>query len=161
MNDITAIDKDEGVKLSPEALTIVNNYLLTNDISTTSIQLGIPREKVIQMLNKREAKKYIDTIFLEQGYFNRGKIAQAMTDIIEKKLEELEEAEMSSTKDIADLLQMAHKMRMDELKAIQSEEKEQKPVTNQTNIQNNFSNKEMGSNYTSLLSRLSGDGKKE
>jgi len=147
------LSPDEAVKLSPEALTVVNNYLLTNDISTTSLQLGIPREKVIQQLNKREAKKYIDTIFLEQGYYNRSKIAQAMTDLIEKKLEELEEAEMSSTKDIADLLAMAHKMRMDELKVIQADEKAG-TVINQTNVQQNFNAAEMGKNYTNLLDKL-------
>jgi len=152
------LNPEEGTKLSPEALTIVNNYLMTNDIGATSNQLGIPREKVIQYLNKREAKKYIDTVFLEQGYFNRSKIAQAMTDIIEKKLEELEEAEMSSTKDIADLLQMAHKMRMDEMKVIQAEEKINNPVINQTNVQNNIK-ASFGDNYNSLLDKLSGNVK--
>ncbi len=154
MNDLTHVDKDEGVKLSPEALTIVNSYIQTNDISATSNMLGIPREKIIQQLNKREAKKYIDTIYLEQGYLNRNKIAEAMTNIIEKKLEELEMAEMGSTKDIADLLMMMSKIRSDELKYMQAIEKEEKAVTNQTNIQNNFSNDQFGANYTNLLDKL-------
>jgi len=149
------LSAEEGVKLAPEVLVVVNNYLMTNDIGATSNQLRMPREKVIQYLNKREAKKYIDTVFLEQGYFNRGKIAQAMTDIIEKKLEELEEAEMSSTKDIADLLVMVHKMRMDEVKVIQAENKAT-PVLNQTNVQNNIK-AEFGQNYTNLLKNLTGD----
>ena len=152
------LNPEEGVKLSPEALTIVNNYLTTNDIDATCNLLKLPREKVIQYLNKKEVKRYIDTVFLEQGYFNRSKIAQAMTDIIEKKLEELEEAEMSSTKDIADLLQMAHKMRMDELKAIQADQKADTVIKNQTNVQQNI-NGSFGDNYNSLLDKLVGPDK--
>lgn len=148
------LNPEDGVKLSPEALTVVNNYLETNDISATSNLLHMPREKVIQYLNKKEARRYIDTVFLEQGYFNRSKIAQAMSDIIEKKLEELEEAEMASTKDIADLLQMAHKMRMDEIKAIQAENKANEPtIKNQTNVQQNI-NGTFGDNYSSLMDKL-------
>ena len=156
MTDLTIIDED-GSKMSPEALTIANTYLETNDIQSTANKLMIPREKVTQFLNKREVKKYIDTIFLEEGYLNRSKIADAMSSIIDKKLEELEEAELGSNKDIADLLQMMHKIRMDELKVMQTTEKENAAVTNQTNIQNNFSN-EMGSNYTSLMDKLNNKG---
>jgi len=149
------LNPEEGLKILPETLTVINNYLMTNDIDTTSNQLGMPRELIMSHLNKRESKKYIDTIFLEQGYYNRSKIASAMTNIIEKKLEELEEAEMSSTKDIADLLQMAHKMRMDELKAIQAEEKATTVIKKQTNIQQNFNSGQFGENYTNLLDKLS------
>lgn len=154
MNDLTTLS-DDGLKMSPEALTIANTYLETNDVAATANKLRIAREKVTQYLNKREVKKYIDTIFLEQGYMNRNKIAAAMSNIIEKKLEELEEAEMSSTKDIADLLQMAHKMRFDNEKLMQESDKASGGVNNQTNIQNNFS-AEMGNNYTSLLDKLKG-----
>ena len=155
MNDITTLEP-EGLKLSPEALTVANIYLETNDIGSTANMLSIPREKVTSLLNKREVKKYIDTIFLEQGYLNRSKIAEAMTRIIEQKLEELEEAEISSSKDIADLLALSHKMRMDEIKVQQAAEKESNGFKGQqTNIQNNFSN-EMGSNYSALLGKLAG-----
>lgn len=154
------LNPEDTFNMSPEALTVANNYLMTNDIGTTANQLSMGRDKVTQYLNKREVKRYIDTIFLEQGYFNRGKIAQAMTDIIESKLEELAEAEMSSTKDIADLLQMAHKMRMDEIKAVQVDDKQNGTVIkNQTNVQQNFAAQEFGENYTSLLDKLSNTDK--
>jgi len=154
------LNPEESYKMAPEALTIANCYLMTNDIQSTANKLGIARELVTTILNKREVKKYIDTIFLEEGYFNRGKIALAMTSIIEKKMEELEEAEMSSTKDIADLLALAHKMRMDEIKAIQVADKETTVIKNQTNnLQQNFSN-EMGQNYNNLLDQLATNDKK-
>jgi len=147
------LDADAGIKLAPEVLTVINSYLQTNDIDSTSNILGIPREKIITYLNKKEAKRYIDTIFLEQGYLNRNKIVDAMSTIIDRKLEELEEAELGSNKDIADLLQIMHKMRMDEVKVIQAEQKVN-PVLHQTNVQNNI-NTEFGQNYSNLLDKLS------
>ena len=56
-------------------------------------------------------------MYLDSGYRNRSKLASVLDDLIDRKLEEAEETEMYSSKDLADLLQMAHKMRMDEIKA--------------------------------------------
>ena len=148
------LEADAGVKLAPEVLTVINTYLQTNDIDATSNMLGIPREKIITFLHKKEAKRYIDTVFLEQGYLNRNKIVDAMSTIIERKLEELEEAELGSNKDIADLLQMMHKMRHDEIKAMQADNKDA-TVVHQNNTQNNIT-ASFGQNYNSLLDKLSG-----
>jgi len=153
------LELDSAPKLSPEALTIVNTYLEYNDVGKTSNVLGIPREKVVQYVNKKEVKRYIDTVFLEQGYLNRGRLADAMSNLIEKKLEELEEAELGSNKDIADLLVMMQKFRNDEVKLIQAEEKAN-PIVNQTNVQNNIQ-ASFGANYNDLLNKLSGNEEKE
>lgn len=153
------LDPEETYRMSPEALVVANKYLETNDVQATSNILNVPREKITNILNKSEVKRYIDTIFLEQGYLNRGKIAQAMSEIIEKKLEELEEAEMSSTKDIADLLALAHKMRMDEMKIMQTGEKATTVIKSQKNIQNNFPGEQFGTNYTGLVDKLNNGNK--
>ena len=60
--------------------------------------------------------------------------------MIQSKLEEAQETGVYSSKDLADLLQMAHKMRMDEIKA-QAEliKAENTSVKNQTNVQINES----------------------
>ena len=68
-------------------------------------------------------KNYIDTVFLDTGYRNRFKIASTLDNIIEQKLEEAEESQIYTSKDLADLLQMAHKMRMDEIKTQTEAEK--------------------------------------
>ena len=70
-----------------------------------------------EILAKREVKGYIDQVYLDTGYRNRFKLATALDDLIDRKMEEAEESEIYSNKDLADLLQMAHKMRMDEIKA--------------------------------------------
>jgi hypothetical protein len=86
-------------------------------------------------------------------------LAATLDNIIEQKLEELDETEMTSNKDIADLLQMAHKMRMDEIKATADQTKaEQAIVKNQTNVQINDNSSFGEGNYGELMKKLLQDG---
>ena len=94
--------------------------------------------EVSEVLNKREIKQYIDTVFLDTGYRNRFKISETLDMLIEKKLEEADETEIYTNKDMADLLQMAHKMRIEELKAqTEMEKAKAQVVKTQVNIQDN------------------------
>ena len=125
-----------ATKMSPEGLEIANSYLEHGSIPAVCADLGVQENEVSEMLNKREIKQYIDTVFLDTGYRNRFKISETLDMLIEKKLEESEEREIYTNKDMADLLQMAHKMRIEEMKA-QTELKkaEAQSVKNQVNIQ--------------------------
>jgi hypothetical protein len=111
------MSKEVSTRISPEAIEIANTYLQVGDVATVSAGLGIPKDEVVDYLNKREVKKYIDSVYLDAGYRNKFKLAEVLDTLIDKKLEEVEETEMYTTKDLADLVQMAHKMRMDEIKA--------------------------------------------
>ena len=51
-------------------------------------------------------------MFLDTGYRTVSKLGQALDTLIEKT-EEVEESEIYSNKDLADLYALAHKMRMD------------------------------------------------
>ena len=96
MNNIAKI---EEAHISPEGLEIANTYLKTTSVSETALSLGVPEDEVSRYLNQREVKKYVDTVFLDVGYRNRFKLAATLDEIIEKKLEELDEADMTSNKD--------------------------------------------------------------
>ena len=111
------MSKEIATKMSPEGLEIANAYLEKGSIPAVCSKLGVSENEVSEILNKREIKQYIDTVFLDTGYRNRFKISETMDMLIEKKLEESEETEIYTNKDMADLLQMAHKMRIDEIKA--------------------------------------------
>jgi vacuolar-type H+-ATPase subunit H len=153
------IAKVEDALVSPEALEIANTYLKTTSVAETAKKLSLPEDEVSRYLNQREVKKYVDTVFLDVGYRNRFRLANALDDIIEKKLEELDEADMTSNKDIADLLQMAHKMRMDEMKAqTESTKAEQASIKNQTNVQINDTSAFGEGNYGELMKKLLKDG---
>jgi hypothetical protein len=78
-----------------------------------------------------------------------------MDDMIQSKLDEAQETGMYSNKDLADLLQQAHKMRMDEIKAQADLEKiNQTNIKSQTNVQINEGVPFGQGNYGKLMEKL-------
>lgn len=76
----------------------------------------------------------------------------AMDAIIQKKFQELDEADVGSGKDILEILALSHKMTMETLdRQIQLEKLKGNNLRTQTNIQINEGG---GSNYHSLIERL-------
>jgi len=145
----------ELTTISPEGLEVANSYLQFGNITGVTQYLGVPENKVVELLNKREVKKYIDTVYLDMGYRNKNNIASVLDEMIENKLEEAKETGIYSSKDLADLLQMAHKMRMDEIKAQAELEKlNQTSVRSQTNVQINEGVPFGQGNYGKLMEKL-------
>lgn len=145
----------ELTTISPEGLEVANSYLQFGNITGVTQYLGVPENKVVELLNKREVKKYIDTVYLDMGYRNKNNIASVLDEMIENKLEEAKETGVYSSKDLADLLQMAHKMRMDEIKAQAELEKlNQTSVRSQTNVQINEGVPFGQGNYGKLMEKL-------
>lgn len=147
----------QGVAISPEALEVANTYLETQDISAAAQKLGLPVDYVSDTLSRREVRAYVDNIFLDVGFNNRFRMRQVMDALIQKKLQELDEAEVGSSKDIADLIAMSHKMTMDVLDRqikLESLKASNKPTT-QVNMQvNEFGGTD--TKYGSLISKLLG-----
>ena len=145
----------ELTTISPEGLEVANSYLTFGNIRAVVEQLGVQENKVVELLNKREVKKYIDTVYLDIGYRNKNNIAGLLDEMIESKLEEAKESGVYSNKDLADLLQMAHKMRMDEIKAQADLQKaEATNVKSQTNVQINEGLPFGQGNYGKLMDKL-------
>ena len=128
----------ELITISPEGMEVANSYLQFGNIRAVSDELRVSEDKIVELLNKREVKKYIDTVYLDMGYRNRNNIASVLDEMIESKLEEAKESGVYSSKDLADLLTLAHKMRMDEIKAQTDFEKAQASnIKTQNNVQIN------------------------
>lgn len=138
-------------KIQPEELIIADTYLSTGgSIAETAERLDIPRNEVASALRKRPVKLYVDSVFSDIGYMNRFKMADVFQTLIERKMEELDEAEIGSNKDIVDILdkamkfmELTHKMQVSETKT---------SPTNQTNVQ--IANFDAGDNYKNLLDHL-------
>ena len=141
-----------NLTISPEGLELANTYLQTQSLEEAAAQLHISPDKAAEILDRREVKQYIDNVYLDAGYRNRFKIASLLDDIIEKKLEEAQEADHYTSKDLVDLLQLAHKMRQDEIKNQQSHTN----IKQQTNVQINETPFGQG-NYGALMEKLLGD----
>lgn len=146
----------QSLMISPESLEIANSYLELQSIDLVADELGFPKDMVSEILDRREVKAYIDNIFADVGFNNRFRIRGVMDVIIKKKLEELDEAEVGSGKDIADLLALSHKMSMDYLdRQIQLEKLRagNAPKT-QVNMQVNEFGASDGTKYGSLMQKL-------
>jgi phage terminase small subunit len=141
--------------MSPEGLTIANTYLEVGNVPAVCARLKMDTAKVSEILNKREIKAYIDQVYLDTGYRNRFKLANSLDDLIERKLEEAEESQIYTNKDLADLYVMAHKMRVDEMKAMTELEKAKASnIKNQTNVQINADLPFGQGNYGKLMEKL-------
>jgi molybdenum cofactor biosynthesis enzyme len=145
----------ELTTISPEGLEVANSYLMFGNIKGVCQHLQVTEPEVVEVLNKREVKQYIDTIYLDMGYRNKNNIGSLLDDMIASKLEEARESGVYSSKDLADLLQMAHKMRIDEIKAQTDLEKAQGgSIKNQTNVQINEAVPFGQGNYGKLMEKL-------
>ena len=133
MNELTSAEQNPTAeyKLSPEALKITETYLSCLDVKETAKTLEITMEEVSHFLNKKEVKRFLDTIWMEQGYRNRYKLGNLLDTIVESKLEEAEETGLYSNKDLLDVITTIHKMRIEELKLMKEK------IGNQTNVQIN------------------------
>ena len=145
----------EVTTISPEGLEIANSYLTLGNIREVSQERSVPEYRVAEALNTREVKKYVDTVYLDMGFRNKNQLASVLDEMIASKLEEAQETGIYSSKDLADLLQMSHKMRMDEIKAMTDLEKVQNgTIKNQTNVQINESTPFGQGNYGKLMEKL-------
>ena len=129
---------------APEWLEIANNYLHTQSAERTSENLGVPLHVVTECLARKDTRDYLNQIYMDTGYRNRSKLAGVLDRIIASKLEEATETGMYSNKELLEVLALAHKIRMDELKAAPVE------IKQQTNVQINDST----TNYSKLLEKL-------
>ncbi len=139
MNEIT--------KIGPEHYDVANGFLLYGTIQDTAEQLQLPQHEVVKILQTPEVKRYLDGVYLDQGYRNRDKMGKVLDKIIDAKLEEAEETGIYTGKDLLDVLALVHKMRMDEIKAVREEKQ---PTTAIQVNQNHFGD----SNYGRLMEKL-------
>lgn len=146
------MNKTNLTRLAPEGFDIANAYLEFGSAEEVARQLDLPVHTVSEMLSKKEVKDYLDGVYLDMGYRNRNKLGALMDKIIESKIKEAEESEIYTSKDLLQVLELAHKMRMDEIKV------QEKPQIG-TNI--NVANFGEG-NYGKLMEKLlapKGEGK--
>ena len=136
------------VKLAPENLELANAYLSSGNALTAAAHMGISPDKVYEVLEKSEVKDYINSVYLDQGYRNRFRLAELLDEVIENKLVEARDSDTYSSKDFVDIIALAHKMSEDHRKTSET-----------TNIrqQNVQINSPFGEgNYGKLMEKLLG-----
>ena len=148
MSKLPVVSEDaQPVRLSPEDTAVCDSYIHhKGNVTEVARELSLSKQQVIESLNEPLAKQYLDTMFLSHGHLSRYKFAELLGDILEKKMEEYEEAEIPPDIKLDKLLDLMLKFRDQEIKQMPKKE----DVTHQNNIQvNNY-----GENYANLLSKL-------
>ena len=140
------------LEVSPEAITVMNSYLQNGcSMKETATQLGMPIENVSTFLSQRSVKTLLDQQFAEAGFRNRDRMFGLLDEIINAKIEEMEETGMLPDMDIVTLLEKQHKMKMQEL---QMSMKLQEVTNNITNNNQNNITIQGGENYNALLDKI-------
>jgi len=144
----------ETLAIAPESLEVANAYLTNPNIAAVSDALGVPPEIVSQILERKEVRAYINSVFFSTGFNNRFQVRDLMDTLIKKKLQDMDEADSGSSKDITEILALSHKIMIETLdKEIQLEKiRAGNQLKQQTNIQINEGIG--GSKYSSLIEQL-------
>jgi hypothetical protein len=135
------------VKIAPENLEVANAYLSTGNALTAASNLGTTPDVVYEVLEKKEVKDYINSVYMDQGYRNRFRLAELLDEVIENKVQEARESDMYSSKDLVDIIALAHKISTDHGKVTAA-----KAPAVQQNNQYNFGE----GNYGKLMETLLG-----
>lgn len=152
--NLPTVTPTETIDIAPEYLEIANTYLQCQDLIKTADDLGVPVEFVTNALARREVRDYVNNVFFTLGFNNRFKMRSAMDAILKKKFSEMEESQTGSTKDIADLMQLSHKMSMEQMEMELKVATANGGLKSQVNVQINDNNLGGGSKYASLVERL-------
>lgn len=145
--------------IQPEGLLVAEKYLeCGNDSKATAAALNMPIEQIEAQLKKNEVRSFINRRFNEYGFRNKNRFFGLMDQLINMKIEEMEESQIGSSLDIAELMKMYHKFKMDEAKSEIELIKATAAAgpSKQVNVQNNFGNMPGGDdeNYMGLINAL-------
>ena len=102
-HDIDALNKSlETPKLDPVLLAISNDYLDGRDLDKISEEYGVTQDRVAAVLEKDDVKKYIDNVYVTQGYLNRVRRMKLVNQVIEQKVQDALESGVWSKRDLLD-----------------------------------------------------------
>lgn len=151
----TNVAPAEVLEISPEALEVANCYLQLQDARAVASELDIAPEMVARILGRREVKAYVNQVFMDMGFNNKYKMRSLMDTLIKKKLTDMEEAQVGSSKDISELIALSHKMSMELMdKEIALEKvRAESSLKSQVNVQINEGLGD-GTKYGALISKL-------
>lgn len=124
--------------VDPRHIVIANALLSGDSVTDIAFKFNLPEEHISSVLELAEVRRYIDNVYLSQGYMNRSKRLNIINTIIDKKLEEALDTGIYTKEDIYKWLELLHKM-----------ERDTRPKSPTTAIQVNQNN-----NYHNLLEEL-------
>lgn len=100
----------ETPPLDPVFLSVANDYLSGKSVEEIAEEYDISEDRVTSVIEKKEVKAYIDSVFATHGYLNRVKRINLINRVIDQKLEEALETGIYSKKDLLDWMKHLQEM---------------------------------------------------
>lgn len=157
MND-KIVEYDDALlpeTISPQGLIIADAYLQNGqDAKKTALALNTDEQEVRRLLKTPEVRSYTNAVFMESGFRNRHRMFGVLDEVINRKLEEMEETGTTTDADILELMVKYHNMKMAEMKMEKElhEAKAAPSIGKQNNVQVNIGSGDK--NYDSLIATL-------
>ena len=102
-HEVDALNKSlETPKLDPVLLAIANDSLAGADVDKISKEYGVSQDRIAAVLDKDDVKKYIDNVYVTQGYLNRVRRMKLVNQVIEQKVQDALESGVWSKRDLLD-----------------------------------------------------------
>tara|TARA_A100000172_G_scaffold79328_2_gene66177 strand:- start:326 stop:781 length:456 start_codon:yes stop_codon:yes gene_type:complete len=102
-HDVDALNKSlETPKLDPVLLAIANDYLAGEGVDKIAKEYGVSQDRVAAVLDKDDVRKYIDNVYVTQGYLNRVRRMKLVNQVIEQKVQDALESGVWSKRDLLD-----------------------------------------------------------
>ena len=133
----------DAPELDPQHLVVANELLGGKSIPSISEATGLSVDRVTAITELDEVKRYVDAVYMSQGYLNRVRRMQVINRVIDEKLAEAADTGVWSKRDLLEWMKLLNDM-----------DKTSKPKTPTTAVQVN-------NNYTTLMQDLFNKGDDE
>lgn len=136
----------EAPEVDPKHLILANELLSGKSIPQIAEEYGLTNDQVTAVVDRGEVKRYIDSVYMSQGYLHRSRRLQIINEVIDEKMAEARETGVFSKRDLLEWLKLLNDM-----------ERDSRPKTPTTAVQvNNQTN-----NYSTLMQDLFDQGGKQ
>ena len=136
----------EAPEVDPKFLVLANELLSGKSIPQIAEEYSLTNDQVTSVVERTEVKRYIDSVYMSQGYLHRSRRLKIINEVIDEKLAEARETGVFSKRDLLEWLKLLNDM-----------ERDSRPKQPTTAVQvNNQTN-----NYSTLMQDLfdKGDSK--
>lgn len=134
----------EAPEIDPQHMVVANELLCGRSIPQIAELTGLSNDQVTAIAERAEVRRYVDAVYMSQGYLNRVRRMNIINKVIDEKMAEAAETGIYSKRDLLEWLKLLNDM-----------DKDSRPRAPTTAVQvNNHTN-----NYSTLMQDLLGGDK--
>lgn len=103
----------EAPEVDPKHLVLANELLGGKSIPQIADEYRLTTDQVTAVVDRTEVKRYIDSIYMSQGYLHRSRRMKIINEVIDEKMAEARETGVYSKRDLLEWLKLLNDMERD------------------------------------------------